>query len=80
MCEFDFRYSNRADLGVTDAMRAHKDPMAMKAVKQHKVACFYVDGGSLTSWGKLILFCRCCIRITTIREGDEGPLYLSRHA
>ena len=22
LCEFDFRYSNRADLGITDAMRA----------------------------------------------------------
>ncbi|HEX3367625.1 hypothetical protein [Phenylobacterium sp.] len=53
--------------------RFHKDSMAMEAVKQHKVACFYVDGGSLTSWGKLVLFCRCYIRIRTIVKETKAP-------
>lgn len=53
--------------------RFHKDSMAIEAVRQHKVACFYIDGGSLKSWDKLVLFCRCYIRIREIVKRTKPP-------
>ena len=53
--------------------RFHKDSMAIEAVRQHKVACFYVDGAQLKSWDKLVLFARCFIRVRDIVKRTRAP-------
>lgn len=57
--------------------RFHKDSMAMEAVHQHKVACFYIDGGNYTPWERLILFARGYGRIREIIK-TERPPYIYR--
>lgn len=53
--------------------RFHKDSMAALAVKQHKVACFYMDGGQLRTWDKMVLFGRCYLRVRDIVKQTKPP-------
>lgn len=60
--------------------RFHRDTMAALAVKQHKVACFYMDGGSTKTWDKMVLFARCFLRVREIVKSVKPPyIYRIQH-
>jgi predicted nuclease of predicted toxin-antitoxin system len=59
--------------------RFHQDSMAVAAVKQFKVACFYLDGGALPAWDKTILFGRRYTRMKHIFNSEKRPFIYRIH-
>jgi hypothetical protein len=57
----------------------HRDSMAVAAVTQHKVGCFYLDGGTLPSWDKHILFGRRFTRVKAIVASTRRPFIYRIH-
>lgn len=53
--------------------RFHGDSMAVEAVKQHKVRCFYLDGGTYPVWEKLVLLVRSYGRIQKVIQTAKPP-------
>ena len=53
--------------------RFHKDTMASLAINQHNVACFYMDGGSLPPFDKMIVFARSYLRVREIIKTRKPP-------
>lgn len=59
--------------------RFHRDGMAVQAVKQHGIACFYLDGGTYPSWDKHILFGRRFTRVKDIVSSTRRPFIYRIH-
>lgn len=59
--------------------RFHQDGMAVAAVKQHRIACFYLDGGTYPSWDKMILFGRRFARVKDIVNSTKRPYIYRIH-
>ncbi len=57
----------------------HKESMAILAVQQHNVRCFYLDAAQLPSWDKVVLIGRALPRIRDIGNRTTAP-YIYRIA
>jgi hypothetical protein len=51
----------------------HDELVNREAIKQHKIGCFYLWGGSSTTWEKLRCFVRACQNIQRLAESTEKP-------
>ena len=51
----------------------HTDTVAIKAIRQHKIGCFYICGANRNTWEKLISFVRGYHRIVVLAKSTERP-------
>lgn len=53
--------------------RFHRDSLAVAAIREHRTAVFYLDGGSYPLWFKVKLIARSSDRITEICATEKRP-------
>jgi hypothetical protein len=62
---------------LTHDKKFHVDSVALQAVRQHKVACFYIGGGAYPVWNKFVLFARA-YRVMMNRIENQPAPYIFR--
>ncbi len=57
----------------------HAENAPLLAVRQHKVACFYLAGATLLSWHKFVVFAKASRKIMEYIENEKPPYIFRVH-